>query len=265
VNVSLVSPGSMVRRTTRHEQAHSNRALQKLVKKLHPDETSKESRDVTLKDKRVLVLGGTSGIGLAVAEAASTEGSNVVVVSSQQSRVDAALARLSGGSEGFAADLSVEGAVEAMSSRIGPFDHLVFTAGDAIRPSAIGDADLDGAKDFFGLRFWGAVMAAKYGGKLIRKGGSIVLTSSTLPRRPSASWAIGASISSAVEGLARALAVELAPVRVNVVAPGIVRTPFWNRLPEEQREAYFETRGAALPVGRGGWANPLSLPKPISS
>lgn len=72
MNVSLVSPGSMVRRTTRHEQAHSNRALQKLVKKLHPDETSKESRDVTLKDKRVLVLGGTSGIGLAVAEAAST-------------------------------------------------------------------------------------------------------------------------------------------------------------------------------------------------
>jgi NAD(P)-dependent dehydrogenase (short-subunit alcohol dehydrogenase family) len=95
-------------------------------------------------------------------------------------------------------------------------------------------------------------MAAKYGGKLIRKGGSIVLTSSTLPRRPSASWAIGASISSAVEGLARALAVELAPVRVNVVAPGIVRTPLWNRLPEEQREAYFETRGAALPVGKVG-------------
>jgi NAD(P)-dependent dehydrogenase (short-subunit alcohol dehydrogenase family) len=207
---------------------------------------------MTLKGKRVLVLGGTSGIGLAVAEAASTEGSNVVVVSSQQSRVDAALARLSEGSEGFAADLSDEGAVEAMFSRTGPFDHLVFTAGDAIWQSAIGDTDLDGAKDFFGLRFWGAVVAANYGSKLIRKGGSIVLTSSTLPRRPSAGWAIGASISSAVEGLARALAVELAPVRVNVVAPGIVRTPLWNRLPEEQREAYFETRGAALPVGKVG-------------
>jgi NAD(P)-dependent dehydrogenase (short-subunit alcohol dehydrogenase family) len=193
---------------------------------------------VTLKGKRVLVLGGTSGIGLAVAEAASTEGSNVVVVSSQQSRVDAALVRLADGSEGFAADLSDEEAVEALFRRVGPFDHLVFTAGDSIQQSA--------------MRFWGAVAAAKYGSKLIRKGGSIVLTSSTLPRRPLAGWAIGASISSAVEGLARSLAVELAPVRVNVVAPGIVRTPLWNWLPEEQREAYFEMRGAGLPVGKVG-------------
>jgi NAD(P)-dependent dehydrogenase (short-subunit alcohol dehydrogenase family) len=97
---------------------------------------------------------------------------------------------------------------------------------------------LDRAKNFFGLRFWGAVAAAKHG--------------STLPRRPLAGWAIGASISSAVEGLARGLAVELAPVRVNVVAPGIVRTPLWNWLPEEQREAFFETRGAGLPVGKVG-------------
>jgi NAD(P)-dependent dehydrogenase (short-subunit alcohol dehydrogenase family) len=207
---------------------------------------------VTLRGKRVLVLGGTSGIGLAVAEAASAEGSNVVVVSSQQSRVEAALVRLAEGSEGFAADLSDEGSVEALFRRVGPFDHLVFTAGDAIRQSAIPDTDLDVAKGFFGLRFWGAVAAAKYGSEFIRQGGSIVLTSSTVPRRPLAGWAIGAAISSAVEGLAMALAVELAPVRVNVVAPGIVRTPLWNWLPEEQREAFFKTRGAGFPVGRVG-------------
>lgn len=207
---------------------------------------------MTLHNKRVLVLGGTSGIGLSVAETASGEGANVVVVSSRQSRVDDALERLGEGSEGFAADLSDAGAVETLFRRVGPFDHLVFTAGDSIRQSAIGETDVDAAKDFFGVRFWGAVTAAKYGSTLIRKGGSIVLTSSTVPRRPLAGFAIGASISSAVEGLARALAVELAPIRVNVVAPGIVRTPLWNRLPEEQREAYFKTRGAALPVGRVG-------------
>lgn len=209
---------------------------------------------VTLQGKRVLVLGGTSGIGLAVADAALVAGANVVVVSSRRSRVDAALARLGEGSDGFAADLSDESAVAALFRRVGPFDHLVFTAGDTIRQSAITDTDVNDAKEFFGLRFWGAVTAAKHGSALIREGGSIVLTSSTLPRRPLAGWAIGTSISSALEGLARALAVELAPVRVNVVAPGIVRTPLWNRLPEEEREAYFATRGAALPAGRVGEA-----------
>jgi NAD(P)-dependent dehydrogenase (short-subunit alcohol dehydrogenase family) len=207
---------------------------------------------VTLEGKRVLVLGGTSGIGLAVAEAASAEGSNVVVVSSRQSRVDAALVRLGDGSEGFAADLSDERAVAALFRQIGRFDHLVFTAGDAIQQNAIADTDLDGAKGFFGLRFWGAVAAAKYAGKSIRTGGSVVLTSSTLPRRPSPGWAIGTSISSAIEGLTKALAVELAPIRVNAIAPGIIRTPLWNRLPDDQREAYFKTRAATLPLAKVG-------------
>jgi NAD(P)-dependent dehydrogenase (short-subunit alcohol dehydrogenase family) len=83
-------------------------------------------------------------------------------------------------------------------------------------------------------------------------GGSIVLTSSTLPKRPVPGLAIGASISAAVEALAASLAVELAPIRVNVVAPGIIRTELWNRLPEEQRENYFAIRSKALPLGRVG-------------
>jgi NAD(P)-dependent dehydrogenase (short-subunit alcohol dehydrogenase family) len=207
---------------------------------------------MTLSGKRVLVLGGTSGIGLAVAEAASAAGSDVVVVSSHQGRVDAALTLLGDSSEGYVADLSDETAVAALFGQIGPFDHLVFTAGDSVWQRPIGDTELEDAKGFFALRFWGAFAAAKHGSKLIRPGGSIVLTSSTVPRRPSVGFAVGASISSAVEALARALAVELAPVRVNVVAPGIVRTPLWNRLPEEQREALFATRGAALPAGKVG-------------
>jgi NAD(P)-dependent dehydrogenase (short-subunit alcohol dehydrogenase family) len=207
---------------------------------------------VTLKGKRILVLGGTSGIGFAVAEAAAAEGADTVVVSSQQSRVDSALARLGKGTEGYAADLSDEQLVEALFSRIGPFDHLVFTAGDGVWQRAIGDTNLADAKSFFGVRFWGAFVAAKHGSKLIRPGGSIVLTSSTVPRRPAVGFAVGACVSSAVEALARALAVELAPIRANVVAPGIVRTPIWNRLSEQQREAFFAARGAALPVGKVG-------------
>jgi NAD(P)-dependent dehydrogenase (short-subunit alcohol dehydrogenase family) len=207
---------------------------------------------MVLKDKRILVFGGTSGIGLAVAQAAVSESAEVVVVSSHQDRVDSAVKLLGQRSAGFVADLSSERAVAELFSNVGLFDHLAFTAGDVVWQRPLAAIELDDAKRFFEVRFWGAFLAAKHGARKIRPGGSIVLTSSTVPRRPPVGFSIGASISSAVEGFARALAVELAPVRVNVVAPGIVRTPLWNRLPEEQREPFFATRGAALPVGKVG-------------
>jgi NAD(P)-dependent dehydrogenase (short-subunit alcohol dehydrogenase family) len=207
---------------------------------------------VKLKGKRILFLGGTSGIGLAVAEAAMAEGSDVVVVSSQQRRMDAALTLLGKAAEGYVVDLSNEMAVEALFGKMGPFDHLVYTAGDSVWQRAIGEITLDEAKSFFDVRFWGAFLATKHGSNLIRPGGSIVFTSSTVSRRPLVGFAIGASISSAVEAFAAAMAIELAPVRVNVVAPGIVRTPIWDRLPKVQREAFFEARGAALPIGKVG-------------
>jgi len=207
---------------------------------------------MTLKGKRVLILGGTSGIGLAVAKAAKAEGSDVVVVSSNQSRVDFALTLLGEGTEGYVTNLSDERAVETLFGKMGPFDHLVYTAGDSVWQRSLGETKLEDAKAFFDVRFWGACLVTKHASKLIRPGGSIVFTSSTVPRRPSVGFAIGASISSALEAFAVAMAVELAPVRVNVVAPGIVRTPIWDRLPEEQREAFFAARGAALPVGRVG-------------
>ncbi|WP_158942571.1 SDR family oxidoreductase [Granulicella sp. S190] len=209
---------------------------------------------MTLEDKCVLILGGTSGIGLAVAEGAKAEGSDVIVVSSRQSRVDSALKLLGKRTEGFVADLSDERAIEALFTKVGPFDHLVYTAGDPVLQRPLGETSLEDAKKSFDVRFWGAVMAAKYGSRSIRPGGSIVFTSSTLPRRPVAGFAMGASLNGAMEGFAVSLAVELAPVRVNVVAPGIVRTPIWDRLPEAQREAYFASRAATLPVGRVGEA-----------
>ena len=207
---------------------------------------------MTLKGKRILVLGGTSGIGLAVAEAVVAEDSEVVVVSSQQSRVADALSISGPGAQGFTAQLSDEASVDDLFAKVGKFDHMVYTAGDSVWQRPIGDTMLEDAKRFFDVRFWGAFLAAKHGSKQIRPGGSIVFTSSTVPRRPAVGFAIGASVSASVEAFAVAMAVELAPVRVNCVAPGIVRSPIWNRLPQEQRESFFKTRGAALPVGKVG-------------
>jgi NAD(P)-dependent dehydrogenase (short-subunit alcohol dehydrogenase family) len=205
-----------------------------------------------LNGKRVVVLGGTSGIGLSVAEAVAKAGARPVIASSSAANVEAALARLPQGAQGHAVDLRDEGAVKDVFAHIGPFDHLVYTAGEALKLGPLGETVLPQARQFFELRYWGALTAAKYGAPLIRAGGSIVFTSGIAGVRPQAGWALGASICSAMEGLTRALAVELAPLRVNIVSPGFVRTPLWKTISATERDAMYDAVGEKLPVGRVG-------------
>jgi NAD(P)-dependent dehydrogenase (short-subunit alcohol dehydrogenase family) len=211
-----------------------------------------------LQGKRVVVLGGTSGIGLAVAEAAARAGAVAVVASSSPANVAAALARLPAGAEGQVLDVLDEASVRAFFERIGAFDHLVYTAGDMLLIGPLADLALDRARHAFEVRYWGALTAAKYGAPSIRPGGSIVFSSGVAGARPRPGWALGASICAAMEGLTRALAVELAPVRVNIVSPGFVRTPLWRNLPEAEREALYAAAGERLLVGRVGEAEELA-------
>lgn len=214
--------------------------------------TEQSERNSTLKGKRIILLGGTSGVGLATAEAAAREGAPVVVVSSRKERVDAAVSRLPQGTEGYAVDLSSEEQVSGFFSHIGEFDHLVFTAGESLLLGNLDTMDVDIARRFFNLRFWGAFMAAKYGSQHIRQGGSIILTSGVAGARPQKGVTVAASICGAVEALTRSLAVELGPIRVNAVCFGLMRTELWSGIPEQDRNAMYETAGKALPVGRVG-------------
>ena len=127
---------------------------------------------MSLKEKRVVVLGGTSGLGFATAKAAAREGASVVVVSAKAERVARAQALLPAGTEGHVVDLTDEGQVAALFEKIGAFDHLVFTAGDWLLLGDFLSLDIAAARRAFDVRYWGAVMAAKYGAPLIRKGGS---------------------------------------------------------------------------------------------
>jgi NAD(P)-dependent dehydrogenase (short-subunit alcohol dehydrogenase family) len=101
------------------------------------------------------------------------------------------------------------------------------------------DLTLDEARQLFEVRFWGVVAAVKHAAPRIRPGGSIVLTSGMIGVRPTPGSALVASGVAAIEGLTRGLAVELAPIRVNAVRPGVIRTPMWDRVPEPQRETLF--------------------------
>ncbi|HTI12814.1 MAG TPA: SDR family oxidoreductase [Puia sp.] len=206
----------------------------------------------TLTGRKVLILGGSSGLGLATAKAAAAEGARVTIVSGNRHRIDAALQELPKGSEGHAVDLSKEDNIRAFFSTAGNFDHLVYTAAENLSLSAIGDTELDKARVFFTLRYWGAFAAVKYGAPHINPGGSINLTSGIASMRPGKGWALASSICGAMEGFVRAAAVELAPIRVNSVVPGVVKTNLWSSMTEGDRENLYRTVGDSLLVKRVG-------------
>jgi NAD(P)-dependent dehydrogenase (short-subunit alcohol dehydrogenase family) len=190
-----------------------------------------------LKGKRVVIIGGSSGMGLATAAAAAAAGAQVTIASSDQSRLDAALAALPGGCNGVVVDARSEASVAEALASIGELDHLVYTAGDSVVPRPLREVSLEEARRLFDVRFWGAVTAIRRAAPRIRAGGSVVLTSSTIAVRPPAGAALMAAGAAAIEGLTRGLAVELAPLRVNAVRPGTVHTPLWDAAPEPQRSA----------------------------
>jgi len=211
-----------------------------------------------LQDKRVVVVGGSSGIGLAVAQRAASQGARVVIVSSTAERVQKAVECIGGEATGQAVDVSDEGAVATFFANLGSFDHLVFTAGDSLHLRDLAATDLQQARHAFELRYWAALAAVKYGSPHIRKEGSIVLTTGIAGQRPRKGWVLAASVCGTIEALTRALAVELAPIRVNAVSPGVVRTNLWQSMGAEEREALYESAGDSLPVGRVGEASEIA-------
>ena len=160
-----------------------------------------------LQDKRVVVLGGSSGIGLAVAKQAASQRASVVIASSNAERVQKAVESVGGEAQGQAVNLSDERAVATFFSKLGTFDHLVFTAGDSLQLHDLASTDLQQARRAFELRYWSALAAVKYASPHIRKGGSIVLTTGVAGRRPHKGWVVAASVCGTIEALSRALAV----------------------------------------------------------
>ena len=216
-------------------------------------ETSRRpSLNRSLERQRIVIIGGTSGFGMATAKAASAEGASVIVASSKKGNVERALAELPANAEGHVLDITQESAVMDFFSTIGEFDHLAYTAGESLDLGEFATLDSERAHRFFEIRFWGAVAAAKCAVKRISSTGSITLTSGIIGLRPQKRWVMAAAIMGALEAATRALAIELAPVRVNLVCAGLVRTELWRNMTETDRNSLFESAGKALPVGRIG-------------
>jgi NAD(P)-dependent dehydrogenase (short-subunit alcohol dehydrogenase family) len=179
----------------------------------------------SLQGKRVVVVGGSSGLGFAVAELAQELGAALVVASSTRAKVDAAVARLDG-STGDLVDLRQEASIVGFLDRLEPFDHLVITGGDVDRRrfASTEHLDLGVAHEAFEARVFGSIGFIKHGRHKIIPGGSITLTSGVLARRPRKGSPMPTATVGAVEQVVRGFAVDLAPLRINGVCPGLTLT-----------------------------------------
>jgi NAD(P)-dependent dehydrogenase (short-subunit alcohol dehydrogenase family) len=202
-----------------------------------------------IEGQSVVIIGGSSGMGLAIAKEAVDAGADVTIAGRSEAKLDEAHRAIAGDVVTRTVDVSDEQSVKSLFSQIGLFDHLVVT-GSSVRTGPLRELPLADARASMDSKFWGQYMAARYA--QIRPKGSITLFSGILSRRPSAGLASLAAINAAVEALGRALAVELAPVRVNVVSPGTTDTPAYAKMPDDARIGMFAAAAKRSLVGRVG-------------
>ncbi|CAB3764283.1 SDR family oxidoreductase [Paraburkholderia solisilvae] len=217
-----------------------------------------QTTHISLQSSRVVIAGGTSGVGFAVAQAAALAGAEVTIASSSLRRVQDAVEQLPKGTRGEAVDFTDETRVSAFFERVGAFDHLVYTAGESLFLKTLAELSIEDARKAFDVRYWGAVTTVKHAAPYMRSGGSITLTGGVASSRPLSSWVIPSSLLGAMESLTRALAVELAPLRVNAVKPGVLRTNLWSKLSDADRNDLYETVGNKLLVQRVGEASEVA-------
>ena len=202
-----------------------------------------------IENESVVIIGGSSGMGLAIAKEAADAGAAVIIAGRSQGKLDEASHVIAGDVATYIVDLSDEGSVMKLFQSIGSFDHLVIT-GSSVKTGQLRELSLADARASMNSKFWGAYIAARYA--QIRPKGSITFFSGILSRRPSSGLASLAAINAAVEALGRALALELAPIRVNVVSPGLTDTPAYATMPDDARKGMFAAVAKRLPVGRVG-------------
>ena len=211
--------------------------------------------------ERVLIAGGSSGMGLALAERLLHEDCAVTIVGRSPGKLSAAREQLKNSPllETFAADITQEDQLVRLFEQCSRPDHIVCTAADlegAYR--LLPDIDVAAVRKAMDSKLLGPLLLAKHGAAALPAGGSITFTSGIAYCRPMARGSVVAAINGGLNSLAYALAVELAPIRVNAVSPGWVDTPIWELVAGDAAPGMLEAMARKLPAGRIGHADDIA-------
>ncbi|MDR9803465.1 SDR family oxidoreductase [Rhizobium hidalgonense] len=216
---------------------------------------------IGIEGAKVVIVGGSSGMGLALAMRLLEEGASVTIAGRSEDRLAAACRHLGGHPKlaTHVVDIAREEDVAALFRESGSVDHIVSTAADIegayqLLPSI----ELAAAQRVVESKFYGPLLLAKYGAARLPPSGSITFTSGVAAYRPAARGSVVAAVNAALEGLVRALAVELAPIRINAVSPGWVDTPIWNFVAGDAKQATLEAMAQRLPAGRVGQSEDIA-------
>jgi NAD(P)-dependent dehydrogenase (short-subunit alcohol dehydrogenase family) len=206
---------------------------------------------MTLENQTVVILGGSSGMGLATAKAAKADGAQVVVTGRSRDKLQSAEAELGKGARALALDIADEHGTRQLFEELGRIDHIFITG--AATGFGLGlSAESAALRPSMDTRFWGSLYAAKYGGAKMTSTGSITFMSGTSVLKPIPGASVASASCGAVETFARSLAIDLAPIRVNTIVPGFIDTPLITQLAGDQAQAIMAREAARLPVKRIG-------------
>jgi len=210
-----------------------------------------------LKGKKVVIIGGSSGIGFESAKQVIAQGAEVIIASRSRNKLQNAKEQLGAKATAFTLDTTEEQQVQSFFEKVGQFDHLVVSAAETSGGSFL-HTNTAQARQLFENKFWGQYYAAKHGAPKVLPQGSITLFSGVVAYKSMVGSSILGAVNAAISNLGQTLALELAPIRVNIISPGIIDTPSRSKMPEETRNHFYATVGNKLPVKRIGRAEDVA-------
>ena len=207
---------------------------------------------MNLKGQKIVVIGGSSGMGLAAAKALVQEDATVVIASRAREKLAAVKARIAGEVETASLDFTDETAVKKFFEANGKIDHLVLAAAGPPAWGKFLELDPAALRKAFDTKFWGYFNCARHAVPRLRGDGSMTFLTGGASRTAIPGTSGLAAVNGAITCMAYTLAKELAPLRVNVISPGLIDTPAYDWMSEDEKQAFFQQMGGGLPVKRIG-------------